>query len=208
MRRWLIEVADGGLRLVEDEAGLRDLVSRGLLTSRTRVYEVGEGPYTAEEIPALARLLADAEAAAPLMRASFRSLERARFSEELAILNRPLEDDETFYDDPPRWRIKPFVAALAILALAGGAAYFKVGYRRTPEIVASAATSNGEPAPVGQPPLAAAPMPAGATELSDAPASPASPSAAAQRPRIPKDHPMPRSHERSRRLEARRSIDR
>jgi hypothetical protein len=186
-RRWLIELVDGNLRLVEDEAGLRDLVARGLLTRESRVYEVGDGPHTSAEIPGLARLLADAETAGRVTRTSFRSLERARLSEELAILNRPLEDEEIFYEELPRSRIRPLVAVLAIFALAGGAGYFQVRYRRISETVARASTSNREPAPVRLSPSATAPASASAPDLSDMPQRPAPVSAPAAAP----DRPAP-----------------
>jgi tetratricopeptide (TPR) repeat protein len=186
-RRWLIELVDGNLRLVDDEAGLRDLIARGLLTRESRVYEVGDGPHTSAEIPGLARLLADVEMAGRVTRTSFRSLERARLSEELAILNRPLEDEEPFYEELPRSRIRPLVAVFAIFALAGTAGYFQVRYRRISEMVARAAPSNREPAPVRLSPSAPAPISARAPDLSNMPQGPAPVSA----PAAARDHPAP-----------------
>jgi len=171
-RRWLVEIVGGDLRLAEDEAGLRDLVARGLLAPQSRIYEVGDGPHASADIPALAHLFADAEITGPLTRASLRSLERARLSEELAILNRPLEDEEPFYEELPRSRIRPIVAALALLVLAGGAGYFAIHYRLSSDVMARAGTSNGEPAPVGLSPPAAAPTAVEAPDLANVPERP------------------------------------
>jgi len=57
------------------------------------------------------------------LQAETRSPERVKLSEELAILNRPLEDEVEYYDEVPRSRAKPVFAAVMVLAAIGGAGY-------------------------------------------------------------------------------------
>ena len=59
----------------------------------------------------------------PHLQAETRSPERVKLSEELAILNRPLEDEVEYYDEVPRSRAKPVFAAVMVLAVIGGAGY-------------------------------------------------------------------------------------
>jgi hypothetical protein len=57
-----------------------------------------------------------------------RSPERIKLSEELAVLNRPLEEEVEYYDPVPRSRAKPVVAVVMVLAL-GGAGYSLLAQR-------------------------------------------------------------------------------
>jgi hypothetical protein len=59
----------------------------------------------------------------PHIQAETRSPERVKLSEELAILNRPLEGEVEYYDEVPRSRAKPVFAAVMVLAVIGGAGY-------------------------------------------------------------------------------------
>jgi hypothetical protein len=59
----------------------------------------------------------------PQVHAETRSPERVKLSEELAILNRPLEGEVEYYDAVPRSRAKPVFAAVMVLAVIGGAGY-------------------------------------------------------------------------------------
>jgi hypothetical protein len=52
-----------------------------------------------------------------------RSPERAKLSEELAVLNRPLEGEVEYYDEAPRWRATWVFAAVLLLAAIGCAGY-------------------------------------------------------------------------------------
>jgi hypothetical protein len=124
-RRWLIEIAGGESHLVGSDEELRDLVRRRQVTGETRVYEIGAGPHALRSIPELAHLLPDAEESEPPIRRPHlqletRSPERIKLSEELAILDRPLEDEIEYYDEAPRSRAKPALVVLMILAALGG----------------------------------------------------------------------------------------
>jgi hypothetical protein len=63
-----------------------------------------------------------------------------RFNDELAVLDRPLEDDVEYYDDPPpRQLLRRAAAACGVLALVGAGAVLAVGRRS-----ASANSNDGE----------------------------------------------------------------
>jgi tetratricopeptide (TPR) repeat protein len=171
----LIEVAGGDLRVVDGEAGLRDLVAHGLLTPETRVYEVGPGPRPAGEIPALARWLPEAETSEPPpVRAGFRSPERALLSEELAVLNRPLEDEEEFYEELPRSRLRLVVTVAMLFGVAGLGGYLLLAYRHR-AVERAAATPVGAAAPISARVLPTAPGPSPSAALIQPSAAPPPP---------------------------------
>src|SRR5512143_3405929 len=90
-RRWLVQIDGRGLRLVESDAELRDLVRHRRVTFHSRLYEVRSTSCTVADVLAVAPLLPSEPESEPPIRADTRSLERIRLSEELAILDRPLE---------------------------------------------------------------------------------------------------------------------
>jgi len=114
--RWLIQVEGGEFQLVESEQELAELARLGRLTESTPVYAVPDGPRALGEVPELARLVGGAHPSEPPIRLVHRSPERDFLSEELAILDRPLEDEIEYYDEVPvrRWpRRVAFVLAVA-----------------------------------------------------------------------------------------------
>jgi hypothetical protein len=117
-QRWLIQVEGGEFQLVESERELAELARLGRVTASTPVYPVGDGPRPLGEIPDLAGFVGGPVLSEPPIRLERRSPERAMLSEELAILNRPLEDEIEYYDEIPvrRW---PRRVAI-VLALAAG----------------------------------------------------------------------------------------
>ena len=95
---WLIEIAGCEIHLVGSDAELRNLLRRRPVTGETQVYEVGARPRALQNVPELARLLPQAADSEPPIRQprprlETRSPERIKLSEELAVLNRPLEDE-------------------------------------------------------------------------------------------------------------------
>jgi hypothetical protein len=127
-RPWLVQI-DHELRLVESEHQLSTLVRQGRVTSATPVYEVAASPQPLGEVPELAHLVPEPPVSEPPIRQDQRSRERALFSEELAVLNRPLEDDVEYYDDPPARRWPKRLAVVVVLAVAGVAGYPRVASR-------------------------------------------------------------------------------
>jgi hypothetical protein len=120
-------VDDGEFQLVETETELVELLGMGRVTSTTPLYAVGDGPRTIREIPELAHLMSKVVSSEPAIRRHRRSPERAMLSEELAILNRPLEDEVEYYDETPsrRWPKRvAFVTAFAAAVI--GAHLFAV----------------------------------------------------------------------------------
>lgn len=110
-----------------------------------------------------------------------------RFNAELAVLDRPLEDDIEYYDDPPpvsRWRRAG--ATLGLFMMLGGVTSFAVARWSSPAIANEADPSTpvavATTAPVTVPPGTAAPEPA--TPGTPAPA----PAAAAVAARAPRHH--------------------
>jgi tetratricopeptide (TPR) repeat protein len=122
-RRWLVQTDAGELHLVDGETELRDLVRRQQVTFRSRLYEVSFASRTVADVLAVARPLPSEPDSEPPVRADTRSLERIRLSEELALLDRPLEDEVEYYDEVPRSRAKAVLGVAAVLALLGGGAY-------------------------------------------------------------------------------------
>jgi hypothetical protein len=125
-RRWLIQVDGGEFQLVESEQELAELARLGRVTEKTPVYAVGDGPRALGEISDLAAFVGWPVSSEPPIRLERRPSERAMLSEELAILDRPLDDEIEYYDVVPvrRW---PRNLAI-VLALAAGVlgAYFFV----------------------------------------------------------------------------------
>ena len=103
----------------------------------------------------------DGAAAEPAGPGRVRRSTLERFNDELSVLDRPLEAEVEYYDDPPRRPWRRAAAALGVLALVGAGAFTTVlalGRRS-----ASAAAGDGEAAKVAvvlQP--APSPMPAAA----------------------------------------------
>lgn len=121
----------------------------------------------------------------PPVRAAW-SDERAQLSEELAILDRPLDDDIEYYDEPTGSRAKRValgILALVVVGLGFGAyaAKARPSWLRGPEVPKEQAVAAAAPVPVAPepPPAASRPLVAAA----------ASPSIAADAPAPAKDKP-------------------
>lgn len=80
----------------------------------------------------------------PLFHVDTRSPERIKLSEELAILNRPLEDEIEYYDEVPPSRAKPVFAVVAVLAALGGAGYLLAQPDRADDNTVAPSTRKGE----------------------------------------------------------------
>jgi hypothetical protein len=95
----------------------------------------------------------------PRFQVETRSPERVKLSEELAVLNRPLEDEVEYYDEVPPSRAKPAFAVVMVLVALGGASYFMFAQRhRADDNAPAPPVRQGEQAsPIG------APLPASAT---------------------------------------------
>ena len=164
-RRWLIEIAPGDIHLVGSRTELSHLLRRRPVTGETRVYEVGAGPRALRDIPELARLLPQGEDSEPPIRPrpvpeETRSPERVKLSEELAVLNRPLEGEIEYYDVPGS-RAKRMFAAVMVLAVLGGAGSLLMAQRsrggnETASVTAKAPAA--EPAATPAPVAPAAPV--------------------------------------------------
>jgi hypothetical protein len=125
----------------------------------------------------------------PHLQVETRSPERVKLSEELAILNRPLEDEVEYYDEAPPSRAKPVFAVVAVLAAIGGAGYLLLAQsHRADDNAAAPPVRQGEQvSPIGAPPAASAATPvvptnAPATEPAptQAPVAPIAPGPAAE----------------------------
>jgi hypothetical protein len=115
--RWLLRLDASELRLVDGEQELAELFRLGRIDSGTPVYEIASGPRPLGDLPGMARVLLAPLESAPPVRGERRSRERDLLSEELAILDRPLEVE---YEDerPPRRRPRLAVVAIALAAVA------------------------------------------------------------------------------------------
>lgn len=91
----------------------------------------------------------------PRLQVETRSPERIKLSEELAVLNRPLEDEIEYYDEVPRSRAKPVFAAVMVLAVIGGAGYLFGQRHRTDDNAAARFMRQGEQASAIGAPLSA-----------------------------------------------------
>jgi hypothetical protein len=127
-RRWLLQI-DQELRLIESEQQLATLLRLGRVTSATPVYEIAAIPRPLGDVAELARLLPEPLVSEPPIRVDHRSRERALLSEELAVLNRPLEDDVEYYDEVPVRRWPKRLAVTLVLAAAALGAYPLVASR-------------------------------------------------------------------------------
>ena len=116
--RWLIQVDGGEFQLVESERELAELARLGRVTGSTPIYTVVDGPRPLGEICDLVTFVPRPVTSEPPIRLERRSRERAMLSEELAILDRPLEDEVEYYDEAPVRRWPKRVAV--VLALAAG----------------------------------------------------------------------------------------
>jgi hypothetical protein len=91
----------------------------------------------------------------PQFQVETRSPERIKLSEELAVLDRPLEEEIEYYDPVPRSRAKPVVAVVMVLAL-GGAGYSLLAQRhRADDRAADHSMRQGEQASAIGAPLSA-----------------------------------------------------
>jgi hypothetical protein len=127
-RGWLVQV-DQELRLVEGEQQLMTLIAHGRVTGATPAYEIAALPRPLGDIPDLAHLLPEPVTSEPPIRMDHRSRERALFSEELAVLNRPLENDVEYYDEIPVRRWPKRLAVTVVFAAAALGAYPLVASR-------------------------------------------------------------------------------
>lgn len=196
-QRWLIQTDEGELQLVENERELAELVRWGRVTSTTSVYAVGDGPRAFGEIPELARVMSKEVSSEPPSRRDRRSPERAMLSEELAVLNLPLEGDVEYIGEKPAGRWPKRLAAVVALAAVAVVGYPLVAPRwgawrslavsrlthrsGAPEPVAAA---RKEPAPA-QPSAAIEPSQAKGTVAAAPTGASASPAAAAAAPPPP-----------------------
>ncbi|HLK91592.1 MAG TPA: hypothetical protein VKZ18_16990 [Polyangia bacterium] len=117
--RWLLRLEADELRLVDGEPELAELFRLGRVSSATPVYEITSGPRALGDLPGMARVLLSPAESAPPIRGEHRSPERDLLSEELAVLDRPLEieyEDERPTRRRPRWAA--VVIALAAVAIA------------------------------------------------------------------------------------------
>jgi pyruvate/2-oxoglutarate dehydrogenase complex dihydrolipoamide acyltransferase (E2) component len=106
------------------------------------------------------------------------------FNEEMAVLDRPLEGEVEYYDEPRprRWRV-PTIGA-AIFALSCGAYLGVLRHRGAADAATAATTARppvAAPAVAAAPPAEAAP-PAAPSEAAGAPPAEAAPAAAAPAP--------------------------
>jgi hypothetical protein len=124
--RWLIQVDGGEFQLVESETELAELARLGRVTGATPVYTVVDGPRPLGEISDLVTFAPRPLITEPPVRRERRSPERAKLSEELAVLNRPLEDEIEYLDEVPVRRWPKRVAIMLALAAGVLGAYFLV----------------------------------------------------------------------------------
>jgi hypothetical protein len=90
----------------------------------------------------------------PHFQVETRSPERVKLSEELAILNRPLEDEVEYYDEVPPRHGKWLLAVVTVLAAIAGAGYLLLAQRHRPDDNTTArSVQQGEQqaSPVGTP---------------------------------------------------------
>ena len=108
----------------------------------------------------------------------YRSPERAMLSQELAILNRPLEDEIEYYDEVPHRRWPKRIPIVLALAAAAGVAYLfaapRLGAKRSapiarlpPPMSSSGGVAGWTPIPVALPSLAVG-APGAASSLTQA----------------------------------------
>ena len=96
----------------------------------------------------------------PHLQMETRSPERVKLSEELAILNRPLEDEVEYYDEVPPSRAKPALAVVAALAALAGAGYLLAQRDRADDNATARPVHEREPASSVGTPLPASSDPA------------------------------------------------
>jgi hypothetical protein len=169
----LIQTDGGGLLLVEGEEKLAQLLGSGEVTGTAAVYEVGAGPRALAEIPGMARVMS-AVVPSGTPRRPVRRSERDLLSEELKVLDRPIDYEIEYYDEkPPRRWPKRVALTMGLLAAAAGAYFF---VPRVPQLQSLAIARLIRPAP--PPPAVAAALP----EPSPAPVAP--PVAAAPPPPV------------------------
>jgi hypothetical protein len=195
-RRWLVKLEGGGLLVVDGDAELRELLRRQQVTFESQVYEISSGPRAVGDVLEIAQppspeLESEPPIRQPRVRMETRSPDRVKLSEELAVLNRPLDDEVEYYDEGERSRAKPVLAAMLVIAALGGAGYRWLAQRHhaddhaaaapSPEAEAGSATSGepGEAAPEGDPPM---PATAGEGPSAAPPAATSSPSSRLRKP--------------------------
>jgi len=191
-RRWLVQVEGGGFRLVEGDARLHDLVRQQQVTLQSQVYEISSGPRAVGDVLEAAQLLppepeSEPPIRQPQLRAETRSPERVKLSEELALLNRPLEDEVEYYDEVPRGRTKTLFAAAMVVAALGGAGYpFLVQRHRADDAAAPATTGLPVAPSAASPPAEAGSSTSGESREAEPEGDPpVPPAAAAGKPAAP-----------------------
>jgi hypothetical protein len=121
-RRWLVRIHGMELRLVETEEDLRSLVHQLNVGNETQVYEVGSGPRALGDVPELARILLETPPPDRIVHEDLGPRARAKLSQELQILDRPLEVEAEYYDELPasRWPGRlAFLAGLTLILTVG-----------------------------------------------------------------------------------------
>ena len=118
-RRWVIVGTSGSPKLVGESAEVRDLMDQGRITADSCVYEVTAAPRRLRDVPELRYLVAELLSSEPPVRQTHWSSERADFSEELAILDRPLDDEVEYLDERPPSRGRGIKLLLMVMAVAG-----------------------------------------------------------------------------------------
>jgi hypothetical protein len=224
-RRWMVEDADGQLRPIADNDEMRDLIAQERVTATTRIYELlprtladlpGELTSWRPPRPSRASALPPASATPPPEDATpppasatpppedatppspVRDAEAPAVDPEMALLDRPFEDEPEYYDELPRSLLPRIAGVVAFLLLAGTGGYFAFRPRaRRPARPAAAITAvtpaaparvAPPPAPLPQPPLPDPPPPPPAS------ADPAPvPEAAAEATPTPAPAPRPRA---------------
>ena len=93
----------------------------------------------------------------PHRRLETRSPERVKLSEELAVLNRPLENEVEYYDEVPRGRAKTVLVTVLVLASLGATGYLVLAQRHRAGLPAGAPTTAPVSAPAPVAPTAASP---------------------------------------------------
>ena len=118
-KRWVIEGAGGSPKVVGSADEVRDLLDQGRISADSRVYEIVTAPRRLRDVPELRAVLAEPLSSEPPVRHGAWSDERAQLSEELAILDRPLDDAIEYYDEPTGSRPKRVVVGILALVIAG-----------------------------------------------------------------------------------------
>ena len=171
-KRWVIEGAGGTPKVVGGADEVRDLLDQGRITADSRVYEIVTAPRRLRDVLELRAVLAEPLSSEPPVRGAW-SDERAQLSEELAILDRPLDDDVEYYDEPTGSRPKRVALGILALVIAGlgfgaYAAKARPSWLARPEAPKEQTLAVAAPLPVTPEPPAAVPQSAAAAAASPA----------------------------------------